>query len=155
MNLTKIDIIGLVVVGLLLVWQDARSADMVMHFGSKHIDNGASDYNFNEKNLGIGVRYPTGTNFSIRGGIYDNSYNSNSVYFGGDWYTASNVLNLGVQAGLVTGYAGTPQGGGTVTPYILPYVSIRTGVLTTEIGCIPPVIGKIGVLTLSARVELF
>ena len=155
MNLTKIDIAGLVVVGVLLVWQDARSADMVMHFGSKHYGSGAAESDFNETNLGIGMKYRLGWNFSLRGGVYDNSYNNNSVYFGGDWHSSNRILDYGVQAGLVSGYRGTAQGGGDVTPYILPYIAIRSGPVTTEVGCLPPLMGGIGVFTLSARVEVF
>jgi hypothetical protein len=155
MQLSKIDIAGLMFVGVLLVWQDARSADMVMHFGSKHYGSGAAESDFNETNLGIGMKYRLGWDFSMRGGVYDNSYSNSSVYFGGDWHSADRVFNYGIQAGLVSGYRSTEQGRGNVTPYILPYMSLTTGAFTTEVGCLPPVMGGIGVLTLSVRMEVF
>ena len=153
--LSKVDIAALIIVGLLLVWQDAHSGDMVMHFGSKHYGSGAAESEFNERNLGIGFKHRLGWNFSMRGGIYDNSYNNSSVYFGGDWHSSNRAFNYGIQGGLVSGYRGTAEGKGDATPYLLPYMSFTTGTVTAEVGCLPPLMGGIGVITLSARVGVF
>lgn len=153
MILTKVDIAGLIVVGLLLVWQDAHSADVVMHWGSKHFGSGVADEQFNERNLGIGVVHNISRSFSMRGGIYDNSYNRNSVYLGGDLYMVHRYFTTGVQAGIATGYAGTQQGSGGVTPYLMPYIGVGTRTVKAEIGCLPPING-IGALTLSVKVRL-
>ena len=157
MILSKIDIAGLVVVGLLLVWQDAHSeSDLIMHYGSKHFGSGAANENFNEKNYGVGVKHRLGRNFSVRGGVYDNSYNNGSVYLSGDWHTSNRWFNYGIQAGGVTGYRGTPQGARSVEAYLLPYIAVGTRFVTAEVGCIPPLgAANIGVITLSARVALW
>jgi hypothetical protein len=155
MRLTKVDIAGLIVVGLLLVWQDARAADLVLHVGSNHFGTDAQEYDFNERNLGVGVKYDLTRGLALRGGVYDNSYNRGSVYLGGDVHTNNRMVNAGVQAGVVSGYDGTPQGAGSVTAYFLPYVSVGTRTVKAEVGCLPPLVGGIGVLTLSVSVRVW
>ena len=172
MQLTKVDIAGLIVVGLLLIAQDARSDDIILHGGSKHIgadgydvkvlyrgrDNQLHDIGtrkhvkFNESNLGVGYSHDINKHIAVRGGVYDNSYNRTSVYVGAAASVAiSRSFDIGVQVGAVTGYAGTPQGSGAVSPFVLPYVRGGYGRLFGEIGYLPPVDG-ISVITWSVGV---
>ena len=149
MQLTKVDIAGLIVVGLLLIAQDARSDDIILHGGSKHF---GGTYDFNESNLGVGYSHDINKHIAVRGGVYDNSYNRTSVYVGAAASVAiSRSFDIGVQVGAVTGYAGTPQGSGTVSPFVLPYVRGRYGRLFGEVGYLPPVNG-ISVITWSVGV---
>lgn len=152
MQLSKIDIAGLIVVGCLLVWQDARSDELVMHMGSRHIGGDAGAYDFNERNLGLGLAIDLSGGFAVRGGVYDNSYDRSSVYLSGDWHTSGSNVRAGIQAGLVSGYDGTQQGAGVVTPYLMPYLAVGSRTVKAEVGCIPP-IGGIGVITLSVSVR--
>jgi hypothetical protein len=78
-----------------------------------------TDEKFNEKNLGIGVRCE-----QVEFGAYKNSINQLSIFTGRRW----GGENLGVRAGLVTGYYKP------VVPYAAGYVKMW-GV---ELTIIPP-----------------
>lgn len=150
MQLTKVDIAGLIVVGLLLVWQDVHSDDFILHGGSKHF-GGTEDYN--ESNSGVGYSHDVTTHLAVRGGVYVNSYNRDSVYIGAAASTAvSRWLDIGIQGGAVAGYAGTPEGSGSVSPFCFPYLRGRHGRLFGEIGYIPAIDG-VSVVTYSVGVS--
>lgn len=149
--LTRWDICGLIIVGLLLIWQDASADEIVMHVGSKHITD--VDYNFNETNSGFGYRHDITGSLSAGGGIYDNSYNNTSVYAGIDLHTSRDKrMGVGIQAGIVTGYEDTPQGAGVVTAFALPYIRAGHGRVFAEVGYLPPVAG-ISVITFTVGVS--
>lgn len=151
MQLTKIDIAGLIVVGLLMIWQDARSDELLVHVGSKH-SGGTTD--FNESNLGVGYVRNINKYIDVRGGAYDNSYYRTSVYVGGGAHLPiGNSFDVGIQGGAVSGYAGTAQGSGTISPFVLPYVRGRYRRVFGEVGYIPAVNG-ISVVTFTVGVEL-
>lgn len=152
MQLTKVDIAALIVVGVLLVWQDARADKLLLHGGSKHYGD-TQGYDFNESNSGVGYQHDITPQFAVIGGVYDNSYNRTSVYAGAAVTTnPRRTFSVGLQGGIVTGYDDTPQGTGVVTGYVLPFVRARRGLVFAEIGWIPPLTG-IGAITYSVGVS--
>lgn len=146
MRFTSLELFLLIIAGLFLVWQDARSeSDYILHGGSVHF---GGEYDYNETNSGFGYRYYLMDGFAIGGGVYDNSFNRTSYYGGFAAFTpVGRHVDLGLQVGIVSGYAGTPQGTGTVTPYVLPTVRVRWRRLFADVGVLP--VGDIPFITYS------
>jgi len=87
-----------------------------LHTVSYHINREA---NYNETNLGIGVRYYTTKDQYIIAGTYKNSEYNQSNYVGYGW-EFGDEFKLGLSAGLITGY-----NLGDVLPYIVPVISYK------------------------------
>lgn len=84
----------------------ADEISIIGHGFSKHLEN----YNHNESNYGIGLRYEKGE-YALQVGDYYNSIRKNSFYVGMDWSpihtNITGCLNFesGLYAGGVTGYS--------------------------------------------------
>lgn len=89
------------------------------------------DCNLNEKNEGIGLKATDGRDIYVAG-TFRNSFDEQAVYAGyGKELLFGNALQvkLGVAAGVVSGYQGTPgelKGFGAAQPFVLPYIEVGT-----------------------------
>ena len=85
----------------------AKADDMsfIAHGYSKHLDN----HNFMERNYGVAMRYGR-EDYGIQTGVYRNSINNTSFYFGVDYspfqYKTNGCISFeaGPYYGVVTGY---------------------------------------------------
>lgn len=101
MKKTTIALLGI------LAFNSAQASEisLIGHGISKHIDN----HNFNERPIGVGMRY-THDDWAIQVGGFRNSINKNSIYAGFDWsplkYETDSCLKFegGVYYGFATGY---------------------------------------------------
>jgi hypothetical protein len=79
---------------------------------SKYDDSGRD---WNEVNLGIGLRYELSPVWAVQAGVYHNSVDKTSAYVIGDWLPMqAGSFKLGLFVGGVTGYSAyavTPAGG--------------------------------------------
>lgn len=133
----------------ILTTSDCYSKELLIHIGSSHsVEQYAPGKEFNEDNAGIGYKLD-----NLRFGVYNNSYHKTTVYAGYDAHTSGKYFQLGLQAGIASGYQGTPQGRGELTVFALPYVAIGSERVKAEIGYLPPVNG-VGVITMTLRVGL-
>jgi hypothetical protein len=91
---------------LSLATAKAQEVSIIGHGFSKHLQN----YNHNERNYGIGLRYEKGE-YALQVGDYYNSLRKNSFYVGMDWSpihtNITGCLNFesGLYAGGATGYS--------------------------------------------------
>ena len=118
MRLSRIDIAGLICVGLMLVAQDAYSDTWVdIHLGSKHMssdgwysyqDGERVNHEWNERNLGIGVDHDITHNVSALAGVFVNSFHILTYYAGFDLHTSrAKPIQVGVSVGPLKGYEDT------------------------------------------------
>ena len=114
MKIAMAHIWGLIIVGLLLVWQDAYSGTWVdIHLGSKHNRDGWYDnvftptigggyvestyHEYNEFNPGIGIDHDVSKHWSVGGGIVKNSYHKWTPHAGIDLHTSrARAVQLGM-----------------------------------------------------------
>jgi hypothetical protein len=122
--------------GFMLVFcTDTRAAEVVVHVASYHNDR---DRNWNENNLGIGLKIAQSEQVSYQVGTYRNSYFKQS-YYAVAQYEVGSDLRAGAFAGVVSGYK-TPVAAGFLLSYgmttlrvVPPVGSQVTGVTTIEL----------------------
>lgn len=123
---------------------EAKAADIgvIASLFSKHFD---TDATFNERNYGIGVHlYNDAQSAYTTAGYYRNSLDKNSLYVGGG-YKLGDVISVGIEAGLVSGYTK-----GRVVPFVVPTVWIGPAKLLYI-----PKIGEVNAVhTLGLQVEI-
>lgn len=113
----------------------------VVNVGSKHLD---TEEQFNERNLGLGLHlYNSEHDAYTTLGAYNNSIRRNSYYLGVG-YKLGSTLAVGVEVGMVSGYA---KG---LAPFVVPTVWIGPAKLLY----IPKIEGANKVHTLGLQVEL-
>jgi hypothetical protein len=128
----------------LLFWTDRPKAsealpsrtELVVHGVSYHFDRSQE---WNERNLGLGLKLPQGNGLSYQIGFYDNSYGRQT------WYAITQKewtvmgVQTGIFAGKVTGYrvpvaAGLMVSSNNLTFRIVPPVGSQTsGVIALEL----------------------
>lgn len=97
-----------------------------------------SEFEYNEKNIGLGLALPTSPELDLLIGFYENSYNKNSVYAGFKRHTANNYgFSVGIAAILVSGYDETRYGSGKVIPTFMPQLTYTVKNIRVEVGVIP------------------
>ncbi|MGR3218618.1 MAG: hypothetical protein ACUZ8H_02220 [Candidatus Anammoxibacter sp.] len=105
---------------LFLISATAKSETVIqLHTVSYHIDR---TVNYNEENYGIGVRlYKMGNFYHYKNiGFYKNSEYKTSKYIGIGWQWKVGEFNLGINAGIITGYSL-----GEYLPYIVPTINYK------------------------------
>lgn len=154
-SIVKVHIAGLMVVGIMLVWQDAHSAQWwgEYHVGSNHSERYYRDTDgtlkeFNERNTGGGISYAISEHAELGAGFFRNSFNKTSVYAGIDVHTSTHrAVRVGVSLAPVTGYQNTPA----VTHWmILPNVVFGNNKVRTKVGIMP--IGEVKFMTLTVGI---
>lgn len=116
-----------------------------VHLGSNHLDldtftqdNVARE--FNEQNLGLGISHEFVEHWDVRAGFFENSYYKTSVYLAVSPHTSyQKPIAVALQAGIATGYGGTPIGDGDLVPFIMPTISVNIKSFRGELGYIPRV----------------
>jgi hypothetical protein len=122
----------------------AAEVHLQIHGFSHHFEERING-EWNEKNLGLGLRWQQSPSFGVQAGFYDNSYSKNTNYLIADW---TPVLNnkVGVFGGYGSGYdnkypliAGflyrENVGKASVTLRLVPPISSETsGVVAIEFG---------------------
>jgi hypothetical protein len=92
----------------------------------------------NAANIGIGLEVDLGSDWTIAGGIYNNSFNDTSVYAGGIrqfWVRES--WRLGLMLGAVNGYRRLNHGG--LYPYVFPMLQYQGSSVGLNLALVPPV----------------
>lgn len=73
-----------------------------LHGASYHFDRSRK---WNERNVGIGLRYQINPDWAVQAGTYDNSFNRRTNYLAATWTPLhAGPVALGVFGGLVSGY---------------------------------------------------
>lgn len=114
-----------------------------VHLGSNHLDldtftDEGITREFNEQNLGLGISHEFIKHWDVRAGFFENSYYKTSLYLAGSLHTSyQKPIALALQAGLATGYGGTPIGDGDLAPFVMPTVSVNIKSFRGELGYIP------------------
>lgn len=105
------------------------------HDQDQWYDDKGQAHDFNEDNMGIGLRKPLTEHIDVSVGFYDNSFHKTSVYTGLEWHTKrTRLVSLGIAAALVSGYTDTP------TPTILmflPVVQLGPPQIGVRVGYMP------------------
>jgi len=142
-NACKI-IAALLAVSLLIASTRVYAFDgwMNLHLASNHrVPDYVQDgklHNYNEKNLGMGLAIPVTPRLDAVSGFYQNSYNNTSFYAGANYHTADNYgFSVGVNAGVVTGYDGTPNTNHELALMIVPHVTYALKNLRADVGYVP------------------
>lgn len=143
-RLTTIDIIGLIVVGGLLIWQDAVADTWVeIHGLSKHYgaayEGKHEDYQYTEINPGLGIEHEVSDHLSLGAGYAVMSYGEGGLYGGIDIHTKrTQGLDLGLSIAYVEAYKDTPVEESLGVPaMILPNVTYTSGRFRVKVGMIP------------------
>ena len=130
----------IIAVCLLFLFNSATADTYLNIYGvSYHNDR---NFSWNERNTGIGLRHDLNENFFIDGGFYKDSLNANTFYVAVATRAKFGPSAIGVSMLAMRQddayYAGHYRQAGIVGG-VLPFVSLETGRITTNLGYIPRV----------------
>lgn len=80
---------------------EAAEAYVELHGASRHF---LTESEYNEQNYGVGIRVERKDGTAVMAGVYRNSYDHTSLYASVGQYMRRGPLQVGFEAGLVTGY---------------------------------------------------
>ena len=131
---------------------NAQAADysLVLHGLSKHstTHSNRTGREWNERNIGLGLRITQSPEVSYQSGFYKNSEHSWSIYGGIDWTPLHlGPFSAGVAAGIVTGYDTYP----VVPVGTLIVRSTLSSRIDVMVRYLPPIIPK---MTSVAAIEV-
>lgn len=120
------------------------SVHLQFHGASHHFRERGGNIPWNEKNLGLGIRYQYSSMWGVQAGFFDNSVNRTTVYVVAQFSPiVVNGTSAGIYAGFATGYDEKWKnllGGFFITQQwdqvslTVRYVPINRGVLAFEAG---------------------
>ena len=115
-----------------------KNVSIVYNAASYHTDSrsyilaNGDTMKYNQMNSGLGLAYAFDDNISGEVGQYRNSQYVNSNYAAIDFHTSNKFFNVGIAAGVVTGYKYSKY-----TPMFLPNVSATLDAVTLRVGYVP------------------
>lgn len=105
---------------------------------SQYLDEEGEKQDFNEKNIGVGVAAYYNDYLEGHGGLFMNSYDTMSAYWGvtlkKDFYIKNLIITPGVDMNILLGYDNTPLK--TDTAIVEAHPSIRLGHTKTKISAL-------------------